>query len=761
MRKTGFWWRGRWPALAVAGLLLTAANPAAARQADTGRDEGALPPAAGRSLLSPDGRLQIQAVEAKEPVRIDGTFDDEVWERAEPVSGFVQAEPRDGEPATEATEMRVAYDVDNLYIAAYCRDSEPDGIVVNNIRRDFQEGDQDSFAVIIDTFSDRRNGYLFITNPEGARSDQQIAGEGRERNASWDAVWFVRTRRVADGWTIEMAIPFRSLRFDRGGTPSWGINFSRRIRRKNEIDYWSPVPRSYDVTRLSMAGNLVGLPAVDPGRNLRVKPYVLGSSVRETGAGGFDGKADVGVDLKYGVTSAMTLDVTLRPDFAQAEADQQQVNLTQFSQFYPEKRDFFLENSGIFYVGDAARNNRVHLNPRPDTDLLMFFSRRIGLTRGGVPIPILGGARMTGQASGLAIGVLNIQTREEGSIPANNYTVVRVRKNILANSDIGAIFMNREATGRANDFNRVYGVDSYLRLFGNLDWSAYFVKTASPDVTEGQNAVRTSLNWEGRFFHGKGGFMTIGERFNNEMGYYRRSGARKYFLDTGIRPRPKALQRRGIRELHPHVVHSYYTDLSGRMVGKSFHNGLTFFLNNGGYSQISFNQKSEVITGPLRLHPDATPLSPGQYDWDEFAYQVQSDPSRVLSASATVTWGDMWGGDQSSVSAGIDVRPHYKFSASLDLRRTRITYGDRPDRNFTAQLWTMRANYSFNTNMFVDSLVQYNHDYDQFNANVRFNFIHRPLSDLFIVFNEQRFMTEDAVPAGRGFVVKFTRMLAF
>jgi hypothetical protein len=558
-----------------------------------------------------------------------------------------------------------------------------------------------------------------------------------------------------------MAIPFKSLRFENGASRLWGINFSRRIRRKNEVDYWSPLPRAYELTRLSMAGNLAGLPAASPGRNLRIKPFALASAVRQAGGPSFDGKADVGVDLKYGLTPALTLDGTVRPDFAQAEADEQQVNLTQFSQFFPEKRDFFLENSGIFYVGDAARNQRrVNITPTPDTDLLLFFSRRIGLTRDGRPIPIAGGARLTGQVGGFGLGALTIQTRRTASSPANNYAVLRARKNIFAGSDVGVIFMNRQSTDRAGDYNRVYGADSYIRVARNLDLSTYLVKTVTPGLGDGQYAARGSFNWEGNFFHAKGGLMSIGDGFNNELGYYRRIGTRKWFLDTGVRPRFKALQRRGIREVHPHVLWNYYTDQHGAKNGQNFHNGLTFFFNNGGYSQLSFNQRYDFITRPLRLHPDALPVPPGGYGWHEYQYQVQTDPSRALSGSFTATYGGLWSGTQRTINASVVVRPMYRFWVSTQVQRTDARL-DIPRTSFVTNLWTIRSNYSFTTNMFLDSLVQYDRSLDQFNMNVRFNIIHRPLSDLFVVYNEQRFLTDARVVPGRGLIVKFTQMMTF
>jgi hypothetical protein len=702
----------------------------------------------------------VSAVESASPVRIDGLLDDELWSRAPAVGGFVQAEPQEGQPATEATEVQVGYDADTLYIAAYCHDRAAGGLVVNDIRKDFRAGDQDSFEVVIDTFLDRRNGFVFMTNPAGARSDQQMANEGKEINASWDGMWFVKTRRVEDGWTAEMAIPFKSLRFEPGRTARWGINFSRRIRRKNEVDFWAPVARAYNLSRVSVAGDLVGLPDSSPGRNLRVKPFVLGSAIRNVGGSIYRGDADVGLDLKYGVTPALTLDATVRPDFAQAEADEQQVNLTQFSQFFPEKREFFLENSGIFYVGDAARNNRVNPTPTPDEDLLLFFSRRIGLTETGEAIPINVGGRLTGQVGGFSIGLLNIQTGGTRTVAANNFTVARARRNLGRASDAGVIFQNRQATSRSGDYNRLVGIDWNVRFFGNLDWSAYAVRTFTPGRRGGRDAWRTSLNWEGNFFHGKGGVMEVGENFQSDLSYYRRTNARKWFLDTGIRPRYRALARYGIREMHPHVVWNYYTDLDGAPTGKTLHSGYTFFMNSGAYGEFSVNPESQRLTRPLVLAPGTPALQPGFYTWVPWQLRLNSDPSRVVSLSTTYIWNGLWSGEQKTINASVTVRPSYKFRMSVGVQRTDARL-ERPAADFVTSVWTMRANYSFTTNMYVDSLVQWLADRDQVNANVRFNLMHRPLSDLYVVYNEQRFTTAEAPQAGRGVIVKFTQMMAF
>ncbi|MBK5256869.1 MAG: carbohydrate binding family 9 domain-containing protein [Vicinamibacteria bacterium] len=710
----------------------------------------------GRSI---EGRLSTIATRTATEVKLDGVLDDEVWKVAKPVSGFVQSEPQESAPASEDTEVRIAFDADSLYIAAYCHDREPKKLIVSALRKDFKEDEQDTFGLALDTFKDRRNGYIFYTNPEGAKADQQFANEGREINASWDAVWWVATRKVENGWIAEIRIPFKALRFEPSDQATWGVNFARRIRRKNEVSYWSLIPRAYTFARMSLGGDLTGLDAGTPGRDLRVKPYVAGSTVRPTG-GVFDQSGDIGVDFKGALTPSLTLDATINPDFAQAEADEQQVNLTQFSQFFPEKRDFFLENSGVFYVGDAARNTGVVLAPTPDEDLLPFFSRRIGLSSQGTPIPITAGGRLTGRLGGFSVGGLFAHTKEVSAEPSNLWGVLRIRRNILKNSDFGAIFMTRQATGRDDSYNRVYGLDATIRLPGNLDWSAYALKSESPGRHGGQSAVRTSLNREGNFVHVKAGFMQIDPQFNDELGYLRRTGIRKTFTDFGLRPRPQALRRFGVRELHPHIVWNYFNDLHGKFLAKRLHNGFTVFLSNGGFFEYSANPQADTLVRPFKIHRDSAPIPKGFYDWHVHQFKLNSDPSRKLSVNLDLGKGGLWNGRQTIISPQVRIRPNYRFSISAGLSRTKVDL-DSLNAHFVQSLLTVRSNYSFSRNMFLDALIQYDYDQKVRNTNIRFNFIHRPLSDLYIVYNEQAFATPEAPVPGRSLVVKFTRMVSF
>jgi hypothetical protein len=649
------------------------------------------------------------------------------------------------------------YDESNLYVAARLHDSgEP---TVNEIRKDFGDTNQDVFQVILDTFRDRRNGYVFQTNPEGARGDRQVANEGREINRSWDAVWRVETERIEGGWTLEMEIPFRALRFD-PANDRWGINFGRLLRRNNESSYWAPIPRAYTFNRLSLAGDLNGLPNAAGGRDLRVKPFALGGSVRETGGSNFSRQTEVGVDVKYRLTEGLTLDVTANPDFAQVEVDEQRVNLTQFSLFFQEKREFFQENSGLFYVGDAARNTRTTLTPRRDEDLLLFFSRRIGISDDRRAVPIDGGVRITGQAAGLVVGGMWMRTGEVGGSPGNDYGVLRLRKNVLEGSDIGAIVMVRDAVGDETSYNRVYGGDAFIRFPGEIDWSSYIVGSDSPAFDDGQYAWRTSLHREGNFHHIKFGAMELGEGFTNDLGFFRRTGVRKYFIDWGVRPRPESLRTFGVREIHPHITWNFYEDLEGRIVAKRLHSGVTFFMESGGSVQVQMDRSTERIEEPFKIDGRIDPIPAGRHDWDAYTLTASTNSSRTLSANGRFTVGDLWTGDQTSISGGLTLRPSYRFRASLNVSHTSADLR-QPDASFTRTFWTSRTNYSFNKNMFVDALVQFDPATNLLNSNLRFNLIHSPLSDLFVVWNEQRFETGEGIRPGRSLTVKLTQMVAF
>jgi uncharacterized protein DUF5916/cellulose/xylan binding protein with CBM9 domain len=709
-------------------------------------------------ITSSDGRRTVTAVEASSPIVVDGALDEPAWQQAVPAGDFVQAEPHEGENATERTDVRLVFDRDALYLGVVCHDAA--SLIVNDIRKDFVTGEQDTFELILDTFADRRNGFVFAVNPLGAKADTQIANEGREVNTSWDAVWSVATRRDGDGWSAELRIPFKTLRFERGVGHVWGVNFSRRIRRKNEVDYWSPVPRVYNLYRAGLGGTLAGLPDASQGRNLRLKPWIAADSTRAVAGPTFDGGARVGLDAKYGVTPSLTLDVAVRPDFAQAEADEQQVNLTQFSLFFPEKREFFLENSGMFYFGDIPRESRVgtaRFSP-PEEEMLLFFSRRIGLTDNGDQIPIQAGGRLTGRVGGFGVGAMTIQTGARDARAGDTYTVLRGRRDILRNSDIGGIFLSRRSTGASDDRNSVAGVDANFRFKRALSINTFLTKSSTPGVTSGDLAGKGSATWNDNRLHVQYALLSVGDHFRDDVGFIKRTGIRKHFVDFGVRNRPIALRKIGIRELHPHTRWNIYTDQSNAALTHNNHIGFGAFLENGGYVEAAWNGRLERIDAPFKIRPDQR-FEPGRYGWNEYYFELETNHSRKVSGSAKVTKGGFWNGTQRTTMAALLIRPSYHLTVDMLLQRNDITL-PLPMHDFTTNLVSTRIGYAFNTRTFLDTLLQYNTDLKQFSANVRFDLIHRPLSDLFIVYNEQQ-VTDRDLRSGRGLIVKYTHMLAW
>jgi hypothetical protein len=600
---------------------------------------------------------------------------------------------------------------------------------------------------------------VFAINPAGAKSDTQIANEGRDVNTSWDAVWTVATQQSADGWSAEIRIPFKTLRFERGEGRIWGVNFSRRIRRKNEIDYWSPVPRVYNLYRASLGGTLEGLPDAAQGNNLRVKPWVSANSTRAVG-GTFEGGQRMGLDTKYGVTPSLTLDVTVRPDFAQAEADEQQVNLTQFSLFFPEKREFFLENSGMFYFGDIPRESRLGTQrfAPPEEEMLLFFSRRIGLTDEGVEIPIEAGGRLTGRAGGFGVGAMTIQTGEHGGRGGDNYTVLRARHDLLRNSDVGAIFLSRQSTDSSADRNSVAGLDANFRFVRALSINGFLTRSFTPGVVGGEAAGKGSMTWNDNRVHAQYSLLSVGGNFRDDIGFIKRTGVRKHFVDFGIRQRPEWIPKFGIRELHPHTRYNIYTDQSNTKVSHTNHVAYAWFLENGGYLELQWNPRFERIATPFKVRPDQS-FAPGSYSWNEYVIELETNHSRKVSGSALITTGGFWTGTQKSTKVGVIFRPSYHVSFDTALQRNDIAL-PFPMHDFVTNLVTSRIGYAFNTRTFLDTLLQYNTDLKQFSANMRFDLIHRPLSDLFIVYNEQQLTNRD-LTSGRGLIVKYTHMLAF
>ena len=710
----------------------------------------------------------ITATRASGPIALDGVLDEPAWQSAPIAKDFLQNEPREGQPATFDTEVRVLYDEEALYFGVFAKDDAPADAIVSDLKKDFNTAASDAFLIVIDTFSDERNGFEFATNPAGAKWDAQMSNEGREVNANWDGIWDVRTKLAANGWYAEIRIPFKTLKFTDADPQRWGLNFQRRLRRRNEESYWAPLPRIYNLDRVSLAGSIDDLRQVRPGRNLRVKPYAAGSS-STVGTSPSDGKFDAGLDLKYGLTTGLTLDATVNTDFSQVEADEQQVNLTRFSVLFPEKREFFLENSGVFQfglptsgtasVGSASPTSLARQNTPPDMKL--FFSRQIGLSDAGTAIPILVGSRVSGRAGRYSVGALNIQQKALSPVPATNFTALRVNRTVLANSDIGVMFLNKDGRGEA--YNRVAGIDTNFR-FGQLGMGAYAVKTMAPQnalAGSGEDfSTRANLNYQSRKYLFRAAYEVIGRRFRDELGFVPRIGVNHTASYGRLNVRPAwASKLFGIREIGPHYHFDQFERRDGTGTESRYYDWhVVLMMNDSGFFESGVNRNREGNVTPFTLNSSrGVKIQPGTYDFNEYFALYRSNNSARFSYEARYSDGGLYDGHRRAYSIAPTVRVNEHFNGSVSLQINDISL---PAAAYVSTLVATRANYSFNTRIFLNALVQYNTDTRQWTSNLRFNVIHRPLSDIFLVYNERRLdKTGDLVD--RSVIAKVTYLLAF
>jgi hypothetical protein len=724
--------------------------------------EAQIPDITARSPIDPETapRPYARALPAPAEIVIDGQLDERAWHEIPPITDFVQAQPDEGLAASEATAVRIMYDATHLYVGAVCYDTDPGAVVVKSLERDYPgvlSENMDTFGVTLDTFFDRRNSFIFFVNPRGGLKDGQGFDNGRSRDYGWDGVIEVKTTVHDSGWTVEMAIPWKTLRFDPTlDGQTWGMNLLRRIRRKNEVSYWAPLDRRDRFFRMSQAGTVAGLPRLSAGRNLRVKPFALaarstGDSLLEDDRGNeFDG----GVDLKYGITPRLTMDLTYRTDFSQVEVDREQVNLTRFALFFPERREFFLENSGTFTFGDV---NSGPGSPRSGTslrDFTLFHSREIGL-KSGRPIPLFGGARVTGRAGAFELGFLDVQSEAFEGDPAENLAVARLRRSVFGNSDVGFIFTNRQATGSgaAGQYNRSFGADANLRFLGGLFLNTYFAATRASEAKD--EAARLAVGWRDRLWNALAQFRYVGDTFDPGIGFVRRRGIHHGYATLGAHPRPDLSQ---ILEVNPYVEGHYITNLDGVLETRTGRVGLGITFQDGGRFSVQYTDRFERLDEPFRVRSEAT-VPVGDYHFREGSVSYSSSQGRSLSGNVGISGGDFFDGDRFTISGGARWQPDYHVTLDVEATHNDLSV---QGSSFTADLYSARLKYAYSTSLYFGAFVQYNADVDEVVTNVRVNFIHAPLSDFFLVFTERRDVSSGGVGVLQRFVTaKVTKLLAF
>ena len=781
--------------LMLLGLCSAAPPPAGAQDDATSAIDPALidgPPApVPPAVVSRDeqGRVTVRAVRYDEGIDLDGVLDEPVYAAAPPITGLVQLMPDAGAPATERTEAWILFDDTNVYISARVWDSAPESRwVANEMRRDTSQLRQnDLFGVLFDTFYDRRNGFNFYTNPLGARADSQFTNEGNP-NDDWNPVWDVRAGRFDGGWTVEMEIPFKTLRYRSEPPHLWGVQLRRAIRRKNEWAYLTRVPiaagagsGARGMFRISAAGSLVGLEPPPASRNLEIKPYAIGGVATDLAARPAivdEASGDAGLDVKYGITRNLTADFTWNTDFAQVEVDERQVNLTRFPLFFPEKREFFLEGRGIF---GFARGG-VTGGPRPpggggpgggifgDVNVpQLFYSRRIGLERAadGVSrvVPIVGGARVTGKVGPFDVGALNLQAGDErlSATEATNFTVLRLRRDILRRSSVGAMFTNRSVSRIAPGSSQAYGVDATFAFFDNVSFLGYLARTRVP----GPDHRGRDTSYQGRFEYGADRYgvvvdhLLVEDNFLPEVGFLRRDNFRRSFVSARFSPRPQSIE--SVRQFNLEASIDYIVT-ADRGYLETRQNLLTFQteFESSDRLTVTATDNYELLMEPFTPPGADFSIPVGGYGFADVQVAYGVGQQRRVNGQVALRRGAYFGGELTSVEltqGRIAVLPQMSVEPSVS-----FNWIDTPFGEFQTNLAVTRVNYAFNPRMFFSGLLQYNSADRSFSSNLRLRWEYSPGSELFVVYTDDRDVTGSLRPdrgwalRNRGLVVKINRL---
>ncbi|MFL2433398.1 MAG: DUF5916 domain-containing protein [Vicinamibacterales bacterium] len=737
---------------------------------DPSQIDGPPPPVAPNVFIRDDqGRVTLRPTRLNAPLVLDGRLDEDMYRRISSVGNFVQQEPNEGQLATEQTEVWVWFDDENIYIAARCWHSEPDRIVANEMKRDsYNMFGNEVFGVVIDPFYDRRNGYLFLTNALGGLFDATFTNE-RSPNLDWNTVWDVQTDRFDGGWTLEMAIPFQSLRFPAGVTQQWGINFHRRVVSKNEASFLTPIPAalSYEgLFKVSSAATLVGLDVPAAVSRFELKPYAITDLTTDLNASPsytdkFGGTG--GLDVKYGVTDGLTADFTVNTDFAQVEVDEAQVNLTRFNLFFPEKREFFLEGQGIFEFGGGMDQDvttfyfkgQMYGGEAP----ILFFSRRIGLDDGRA-VPIRGGGRLTGKTGPYSIGLLDVQTGSDEMPDANptNFSVIRVKRDILRRSSIGGLFTGRSVSVDGQGMSSTYGVDGVFSFHDNLNVNTYLAKTETPGRSGDDVSYQTELDYGGDRFGLRVERLAVGENFNPEIGFVRRTNFRRNFFQFRYSPRPAAVS--SVRKFLFQPSLDYITDRTGTLETRLQQLLLGAEFENGDYVFAGVTDNYEFLKVPFQIAKTVA-IPVGGYTFLDTRIVYALGQQRVLSGGLIFDRGEFFGGHKTGLGffqPRVSMGPQFSVQPSMS-----VNWITLPQGAFTSKLASTRLTYTVTPRMFVSALMQYNSATESLGTNVRLRWEYRPGSELFLVYTDERDTLTPRFPGlqNRAFVVKFNRLLRF
>ena len=711
------------------------------------------------------GGASVRAVRLPSPLRLDGRLDEAVYTSVPPMSDFIQQEPVEGMLATEKTEVWLLFDDHHVFVSFRCWESRPERLVVNEMRRDdlnvFQN---DHVAFVFDTFYDRRNAVEFVVNPIGGRMDGQITNE-RQFSGDWNPIWDVELGRFEGGWTLEAAIPFKSLRYRPGRVQTWGFNARRVNRWKNEWSYLTRIPNALGglgIFQMSLAATVTGLEAPPGSKHLEIKPYAISSLTSDRGAAptmSNDLAADAGVDVKYGITQNLTADLTYNTDFAQVEADEQQMNLTRFSLFFPEKREFFLENQGVFTFGSAGTTGGGTGAGSTSETPILFYSRRIGLEQGRA-VPIQAGGRVTGRIGRYSLGALSIRSAEEpvARVPATTFSVVRVKRDLLRRSSIGAIVTGRSA-GHAHARSHVaVGVDGTFAFFDNFALNTYWAQTPTEDLAGQDTSYRAQLDYAGDRYGVQLERLVVGDQFNPDVGFLRRKDIRRSFGQLRFSPRPRAIP--AIRKVSWTGSLAYVENGAGRVEARDWDGAFEIEFRNSDRFVVGYRDSYEYLPLPFPIVPSVT-LPIGGYGFAIARAGFNFGRQRRLGGNVLAERGSFYTGQRTAISVSqgrASLTPQVSIAPTYSVNTVDLAEG-----SFTTHLAGARITHTMTPRMFVSALVQYHSGTRSLGTNVRLRWEYQPGSELFVVYNDQRETLASGFPdlASRALMVKINRLLRF
>ncbi len=666
----------------------------------------------------------LRAVRVSKPIHIDGDLTKVVWQEASPITNFTQREPVEGAQPTEQTKIAVLYDTHNIYFGVWCFDSQPSRISAKEMVRDFDWDSDDDIEIMISPFDDNRNGYLFITNPNGAMADVWLGGDGGRFNTDWNGVWDVRVTRDDKGWYAEFAIPFSTLKFKSDSVQTWSINFERNIRRKNEQILWQGWSRSFSISSIAQSGKLEGLSGIKQKDRVEITPYITTGAEWQNGNSSSAFK--IGGEINYDISPTMKLNFTLNTDFAQVESDRREVNLSRFSIYYPEKRQFFLEGKSYFDMSVSSAR--------------LFYSRRIGIDGQSI-IPLIGGGRLFGKIGKTSIGIMTLQTAALKGLSSANSSIIRIKQDIFEESGIGFISTQKFSDGQ---YSATYGADftySTSKFLGNKNLMTGFsgaLTLDNPGKASANNSDNATYHlfifYPNDIWSFNAGFNSIQENFKPALGFVNRSNFKRIYSELDFRPRFKNMPSY-IRSFSFQLYDFEYfiNDKTGlaetlsldiRPFGVNFSSGDYFGLNYE-YHQDNPHEDFRLIDGVI--------IPKGQYNDNNFSAEFHSFDGRNLNAGVEVETGSFYTGRRSNIEIYLNLSLNRHLSLGVDWSRNNL---DMPEGHFKVNDFGGRVNYAFNPKLNSSLFAQWNNEDDEVILNYRINWIPKIGSFFYFVVNQ-------------------------